>query len=419
MQAVLQEPAKDTFILNVTGPDFTETFCKTHLHYLDIIQVKAHTDLSGSSSIFVKLLKPVRESAWRGSVKEYNQNASAHCQIKWAGNHYGEHICVGNTLHRLKSTRAYKQIMAARGTDAYYEWPTSSPAASPLNVLCTPLAAAHSETPATSNKALPCETQGKVVFVEDDPKAAQGGASFSQSVEEEPDVDKTLDGKKMLVIEKSQPCSKVGDKRKAMVESFEMQLQLVHLTKKQEYDAKKQQAEKQQPEENQECMSKEEGKTSTYKQAEQQRNTILKIRNCSEAVMSELQNKGLSEKCHEKALSIALNKAGLCHRTQVECHEEFMGEPLTTLYADLVVEDVVVELKVTAHTETKKWTEQVQRYMSSLSKLGEKKYVGLIVNFNKGTGKVDFTEVGPECPAASSAWVGRMWEWASQSLGAH
>jgi hypothetical protein len=55
--------------------------------------------------------------------------------------------------------------------------------------------------------------------------------------------------------------------------------------------------------------------------------------------MHGLQHKGLSEKSYEKALGIALNKAGVCHRTQVECHEEFMGQPLTTLYADLVVED--------------------------------------------------------------------------------
>jgi len=36
--------------------------------------------------------------------------------------------------------------------------------------------------------------------------------------------------------------------------------------------------------------------------------------------------------------------------------------------------------------------------MSSLSKASKKNYIGLIVNFNKGTGKVELTEVGhDEC----------------------
>ena len=154
---------------------------------------------------------------------------------------------------------------------------------------------------------------------------------------------------------------------------------------------------------------------------EHQHSTILKIKECSEPVMKKLQfSSQRTEKSYEKALSIALNAAGVRHRTQVECHEEFMGQPLPMLYANLVVEDVVVELKATKKAcYMHVWKEQVLRYMSLLSKAGEKNYAGLIVHFNKRTDKVEFAEVGSVCPASSSAWVGRMWVWATQSWGLH
>jgi len=329
-----------------------------HLRDLNITEVKAcHIDGSGTKEVFVHHERRIRATAWRQAVKKYNKDKPTSLQIFWAGTSEETDICANESGQSIRSSEAYLHIQ--QHGEMYLQWNNASLTMPPQEALKTNVCQ-MAQLPTSSS-------------------TSQGGACILQSVKQAlPPTDP---------VPSPADNAEVGDKRQVMDASLEVQLQLARLSKEEELTVADKQGERKQHE------------------AEQQRNTILKIRNCSEAVMSELQNKGLSEKCHEKALSIALNKAGLCHRTQVECHEEFMGEPLTTLYADLVVEDVVVELKVTAHTETKKWTEQVLRYMSSLSKLGEKKYVGLIVNFNKGTGKVDFTEVGPECTSASSAWV--------------
>jgi GxxExxY protein len=98
--------------------------------------------------------------------------------------------------------------------------------------------------------------------------------------------------------------------------------------------------------------------------------------------------RGHSENIYHRALITAMNKAGVAHRSEVSCPIWFMGECIGVGRADMVIDDVVVEIKAN-RLPPKQTSAQLQKYMVSLSRAENKHYNGVVVNFNQKTGLVD------------------------------
>jgi GxxExxY protein len=107
----------------------------------------------------------------------------------------------------------------------------------------------------------------------------------------------------------------------------------------------------------------------------------------SEHVMRVL-GKGHRERVYHRALITALNKARVAHRSEVTCPIWFMGECIGMGRADLVIDDVVVEIKANK-LPPQQTSPQVQKYILSLSLAERKKYKGMVINFNQDSGEVD------------------------------
>ena len=121
------------------------------------------------------------------------------------------------------------------------------------------------------------------------------------------------------------------------------------------------------------------------------------VRACCAQVMRAL-GAGHREAVYQRALCTALNRQGLCHRTEVSCPILFMDEIVGVGRADLIVGDVVVEVKATQCAPAAPSLKQLRKYIKSFSEVEKERFVGLVVNFNQCTGKVDFADVTP--PAA-------------------
>lgn len=98
--------------------------------------------------------------------------------------------------------------------------------------------------------------------------------------------------------------------------------------------------------------------------------------------------KGHSENVYHRALITAMNKAGVAHRSEVSCPIWFMGECIGMGRADMVIDDVVLEIKANKLPPLET-SAQLQKYLVSLSQAEKKTYTGLVVNFNQKTGRVD------------------------------
>ena len=120
--------------------------------------------------------------------------------------------------------------------------------------------------------------------------------------------------------------------------------------------------------------------------------TAETIQACSAHVMRVL-GKGHREAVYHKALSTALNRRGLCHRSEVSCPILFMGECVGVGRADLIVDDVVVEVKATQNPPTEAALKQLRKYVLAFSKTERQPFSGLVVNFNQSTGRTDVREV--------------------------
>ncbi len=83
-----------------------------------------------------------------------------------------------------------------------------------------------------------------------------------------------------------------------------------------------------------------------------------------------------------------MNKAGVAHRSEVSCPIWFMGECIGVGRADMVLDDVVIEIKANK-LPPKATSAQLEKYLVSLSHSEKKKYRGMVVNFNQKTGVVD------------------------------
>lgn len=97
---------------------------------------------------------------------------------------------------------------------------------------------------------------------------------------------------------------------------------------------------------------------------------------------------GHSESVYHRALITAMNKAGVQHRSEVSCPIWFMGECIGVGRADMVIDDVVLEIKANK-LPPKATSPQLQKYLVSLTKAERKDYKGLVVNFNQKNGRVE------------------------------
>ena len=98
--------------------------------------------------------------------------------------------------------------------------------------------------------------------------------------------------------------------------------------------------------------------------------------------------KGHREAVYGRALSTALNHEGIVHRTQVNCPIQYQGECVGFGIADLIVDDYILELKVLTRIPTAA-SDQVKKYIESLYYTERKKYIGIVINWNSSSGKVD------------------------------
>ena len=106
--------------------------------------------------------------------------------------------------------------------------------------------------------------------------------------------------------------------------------------------------------------------------------------------------KGHREKIYQNALITALNRRGILHRSEVTCPIWFMGECIGMGRADLVIEDLIVEIKANKLPPTET-SPQLEKYIQSLSKAEKRDFRGVVINFNQKTGAVEVLEEAPSC----------------------
>jgi GxxExxY protein len=104
--------------------------------------------------------------------------------------------------------------------------------------------------------------------------------------------------------------------------------------------------------------------------------------------------KGHRESIYHNALITALNRRGIFHRSEVSCPIWFMGECIGMGRADLVIEDLIIEIKANKLPPTET-SAQLQKYLQSLSKAEKRDFRGVVINFNQKNGTVDFLEEKP------------------------
>ena len=105
---------------------------------------------------------------------------------------------------------------------------------------------------------------------------------------------------------------------------------------------------------------------------------------------------GHKEHVYHMALITALNKQRIAHRSEVICPILFMGQVVGFGKADLVIDDLVLELKATTKAPTSA-SGQLQKYLESMCSSERRAFNGMVINFNQSTGDVDiFTK---SCPA--------------------
>ena len=101
--------------------------------------------------------------------------------------------------------------------------------------------------------------------------------------------------------------------------------------------------------------------------------------------------RGHSERVFQDALCTALRKASIGYRMQVACPIVFMSEVVGCAFADLIVEDVIIEMKA-VNTHPHDALPQVRKYQQSLRQVEGREYRCLIINFHPKLGVVQFAE---------------------------
>lgn len=124
------------------------------------------------------------------------------------------------------------------------------------------------------------------------------------------------------------------------------------------------------------------------------------LRDNAKQVMAAL-GKGHTERVYHKAMITLLNKKGVPHRSEVLAPIYFLGEVVGVGRCDLVVKDLVVELKANAKCP-KNFSAQLRKYMTSMGAVEHRKFQGIIVNFNQRTGVVEVHRGNPVVSSAAS-----------------
>lgn len=101
--------------------------------------------------------------------------------------------------------------------------------------------------------------------------------------------------------------------------------------------------------------------------------------------------RGHREAIYHSALVTALNHHKVLHRSEVACPIWFMGQCIGMGRADLVIGDLVVEIKANKLPPSET-SAQLQKYLQSLSKSERRPFRGVVLNFNQRTGFVDVLE---------------------------
>jgi GxxExxY protein len=96
---------------------------------------------------------------------------------------------------------------------------------------------------------------------------------------------------------------------------------------------------------------------------------------------------GHKEVIYAKALNVSLNRYAIPHRIEVDIPIMYMGQSVGHGRADLIIDNLIVEIKALAKTP-KEAMAQLHKYIINLSKLEEREYRGVIVNFCQSSGDV-------------------------------
>ena len=118
--------------------------------------------------------------------------------------------------------------------------------------------------------------------------------------------------------------------------------------------------------------------------------TIETLKGLARHVMHCL-SRGHREAIYHSALVTALNHHKVLHRSEVPCPIWFMGQCIGMGRADLVIDDMIVEIKAN-RLPPSETSAQLQKYLQSLSKAEQRTFRGVVINFNQKTGMVDVLE---------------------------
>jgi GxxExxY protein len=107
----------------------------------------------------------------------------------------------------------------------------------------------------------------------------------------------------------------------------------------------------------------------------------------ADQVMRSLGN-GHSEKVYHQAMITHLRRHNISHQSEVICPYYYMDECVGFGQADLVVNNIVVEIKA-KYNVPRDALLQLRKYSNALSRAECKPYEGLLINFNQKSNMVN------------------------------
>ena len=121
--------------------------------------------------------------------------------------------------------------------------------------------------------------------------------------------------------------------------------------------------------------------------ASQKGGGVAQVRACARQVIKAL-GKGHTERVYHRALITMFNRNRIQHRSEVLSPILFLGEVVGFGRCDLVVKNLIIELKANRKCPSS-FSPQLIKYMSSLKASERRRYRGVILNFNQNTGLLD------------------------------
>ena len=100
---------------------------------------------------------------------------------------------------------------------------------------------------------------------------------------------------------------------------------------------------------------------------------------------------GHRESVYHRAIAACLSNNGIRFRSEAVTPIVFMGECVGMGRADLVVDNLVIEVKANNKCPSKA-SGQLKKYMESLLEIEKRNCTGLVINFNQNTGSVEYVE---------------------------